>query len=292
MEIDLAQAEWVVTGYCAREPRMIETFEKGLDPHPETGCLISNAPREFVVAEDKLIGHHTDPELIAELRKKLLINPKWFLPRTMSIRQAGKKGNHGLNYDEGYKTFALTNEIDEVEAKAIVDKYHSVYVRLRAWYDEIKEQLRRNMTLENCLGSKRIFRLAWGMPLLKAAYAFLPQSTVGDVGKKAFTRIYEDEWLQKDDRCIIGGTVHDSTVCAVEYTSVDELAEIITRAKNHHIIPLTYHNQTFTLRTDVKLGMNWGDMHQVGQVEDLRGLLDSILNPPSMGAGVERAAVQ
>ena len=279
MEIDLAQAEWVVTAYYAREMRMIETLEKGLDPHVETGCLISGAPRDVVIADDRLVGHQTDPEFILDLRKDLPKGP-WFLPRSMSIRQAGKKGNHGLNYDEGYKTFALQNEIDEVEAKIIVEKYHNGYPGLRQMYSSIKEQLRRDMTLTNCLGSKRVFRLAWGQVLLKAAYAQIPQSTVGDVGKIGLRRIYEDEWLRHYDRCVTMGNVHDSIPNSVRFDSIEELAEIMSRCCQHLTVPLEYHNRTFTLKTDVKVGKNWGEMHTVSitdnPIEGLRGVLDQL----------------
>jgi len=39
-----------------------------------------------------------------------------------SERYWGKKGNHAINYDVGYKTFALKNEMPESEARYILEK--------------------------------------------------------------------------------------------------------------------------------------------------------------------------
>ena len=95
----------------------------------------------------------------------------------------GKKSNHGLNYDEGYNTFALINEIEIAEAKRIVNLYHSIYPGIRQWHEFIKRQLSTDRTLTNCFGRKIRFFDGWSDSLFKAAYSALPQSTVADTGR-------------------------------------------------------------------------------------------------------------
>lgn len=93
LEFDLAGAEWFVTGFLAPEPAMIEVFRSGKSPHPVTGARMTELSEDLVVADSKLIGLRNDPDEIAALRRENLpevLKARW-LPRTMSIRQAGKK---------------------------------------------------------------------------------------------------------------------------------------------------------------------------------------------------------
>jgi hypothetical protein len=119
LEFDLANAEWVVTAYLAGDENMIEIIQSGRSPHIATGALISGAPEEFVLEEHKLLGMQSDPDTIRSIRKGLKIPQGIFMPRSMSIRQAGKKSNHGLNYGMRYRRFALENEMPETDAKPI-----------------------------------------------------------------------------------------------------------------------------------------------------------------------------
>ena len=124
VELDLSGAEWQVVAFVSNDPNMIEVVRSGKDPHVVTGSLISNAPEDVVVREDKVVDKASEPDLVSRLRAdmtELEDIPNLFLPRAMSIRQAGKKSNHGLNYNMGYRRFALENEMQEGESKTIVE---------------------------------------------------------------------------------------------------------------------------------------------------------------------------
>ena len=178
MELDKAGAEWVIVAYASGDASMIHVIESGKSPHTVTGSLISGAPEEFVERENAIIGHHTDPDTIYDLRmehfQNEFENSNWFFPRIFSIRQMGKKSNHGLNYDMRYRRFALENEMDETESKAIVESYHrDAYPGIKLWHNTIKNKLNENRTLENCFGRRRKFFDAWGPELFDAAYSFI-----------------------------------------------------------------------------------------------------------------------
>ena len=90
-----------------------------------------------------------DPIEIERIRRKhfpeFFGDDVYFLPRSMSIRQAGKKGNHGLNYMEGENRFALQNEIDASEAKKIIHYYTRVaYPGINLWWEAVKRQLKED----------------------------------------------------------------------------------------------------------------------------------------------------
>jgi DNA polymerase I-like protein with 3'-5' exonuclease and polymerase domains len=285
VEIDLSQAEWCVTAYASRDIRMIEIIEKGKDPHLETGHLISNAPREFIILEDTHIGHLTNPDDIAQIRAELKVDwpniSQWFLPRVMSIRQAGKKSNHGLNYNMRYKRFSLENEMPEGDGKRIVDLYHKAYPSLEhVYYPWISHQLKRDRTLTDCFENKRTFRKAWNHDLLAAAYAWLPQSTVGEIGKRGVRATYEDTHPDMKDVHIVAN-VHDSINTLIRFNGLEHLYSICQRLREHMTQTCCYHNRTFKIRTDVKMGINWGSMHAVNldvkdPFEELREVLEVV----------------
>ena len=267
-EFDLAGAEWVVTAYLARDKNMIGVIESGKSPHIVTGALISGAPEEFVEKENKVVGSNTDPTTIASLRREMDIPKGIFMPRSMSIRQAGKKSNHGLNYGMKYRRFALENELPETDAEPIVELYSTVaYPGLQDYWRETREEMRAgNRVLENCFGRRVKLLDEWGPELWMAAYSFKPQSTVVDVCLEAMCEIYEDEsieMLMYD----LGAQVHDSLMGQLPVPVTDEecdkIGQIILKKKRYMTKELEYHGRKFTLGTDLKIGLNWGQMSSI-----------------------------
>src|SRR5215475_10772879 len=104
LNFDKAGAEWVVVAYLSGDERMLDIVKSGRSPHVATGALISGASEQLVQLEHEKVGEANDPYAIEEIRASIpeLRLGSYFLPRTMSIRQAGKKSNHALNYGEGY----------------------------------------------------------------------------------------------------------------------------------------------------------------------------------------------
>jgi hypothetical protein len=264
IEIDLVQAEWVVTAYVSQDARMLDVVHAEADPHTRTGSLISGAPESFVIFENELIGHTTDPTEIARARSAIpaewegVPTSQFFYPRIFSIRQAGKKSNHGLNYNMGYRRFALENGMEEREAKDICAMYRDIaYPGLKRYYTLINQQLRNsNRRLTNCFGQTRQFRGEWGTELLDAAYAFLPQSTVGNVTNFGMRGIYHDYRLRDVQ---LGAQQHDSLLNQHNFSSWTELADQVIICDHHMSTPCAYHGQIFTLRRDIKLGLDWGE---------------------------------
>lgn len=266
---DLVQAEWVVTAYCAQDARMKEVVEQHLDPHIRTGSLISGAPPGYVEYENTLVGHKTDPLEIELIRKdipstweedgQIYIVRDFFHPRSMSIRQGGKKSNHALNYDMGYRRFALENEMDEVEARRIVSLYKEVaYPGLQRYFKEVQRELRENSRrLKNCFGQSRQFLDRWDAELLNSAYAFKPQSTVANITNFGLRRIYND--TKHLSRVTPAAQVHDSVINEHEYSSIDELADQIRWVDRYMTTPCYYHGDEFELRREWKIGRRWGD---------------------------------
>jgi hypothetical protein len=258
---------------------MLEVVERELDPHTRTGALISGAPESFVVEEASIVGHLTDPIDIADKRRALpaawegIPVSKFFLPRTMSIRQAGKKGNHGLNYNMKYKRFALENGMEERDALRMVNGYHKAYPNIRqSYYKWIMHRLRRdNRRLTNCFGQTRKFMGQWDDELLDAAFAFLPQSTVGNITGFGFRSVYDDCKGLAD--VVPKAQVHDSLLNQHTFSTVQGLVAQIWLVSQYMATPFEYFGREYTIRREIKLGFDWGESSMIEVPTDDEGLV-------------------
>lgn len=286
VELDKAQAEWIITAYASGDEYMIEAIEKGYDPHTRTGQLITGAEYDIIVSENKVVGHETNPDRIQELRQEFfpqLLASGLFVPRTMAIRQAGKKSNHGLNYGMGYKRFALENELEEREAKRMVEGYHQAYPGIRSrYYSGIQDQLGRDRTITNCFGRKRRFLGRWGPELFNQAYDFIPQSTVADLINIGMVDIYESNDPALKDVQLLA-QVHDSILVQIPQKDTDLLSNALFTMGEVYLNPeMTYRGRTFKIKTDYKIGYNWRDMVEIS----------SIPTVDKINAGIEKLNVQ
>ena len=277
VEVDKRQAEWVVVAYASGDANMIAAVEKGIDVHTHTASLMFEIDPGIIKIEGTLIGHSTDADFIRQLRQRELseiYDARW--PRTMSLRQCGKKSNHGLNYDEGPNGFALINEIEIPEAKRIVSLYHQIYPGIRVWYEQVKRELSATRTLTNCFGRTVRFMGQWGDDLWKSAYAMIPQSTVVDSLNSGMVAIYQDSDLcgSKGFNIDVLTQVHDSVLMQVPVNVLknpESFKEFIEKVVAYTSPPITYNGRTFKIASDFKFGLNWGEKHKI---RNPTGMLD------------------
>jgi DNA polymerase family A len=269
MEFDLAGAEWVIVAYISGDQNMLDVIKSGRSPHVATGSLISRVPEELVIREHELLKSATDPDYIAAMRRKHLpelLAGDYFLPRSMTIRQAGKKSNHGLNYDMRYRRFALENEMPETDAKPIVELYHDqAYPSIRKVFHEgTKTALRtQDRTLTNLLGRKVRLMDQAGPDLWDKAYSFVPQSTVADIVLNAMADAFEstDPIFEPMD---LRANVYDSVLVQYPGDSANPSREVtdFALAMRELLSPelRALSGEAFKLGVDVKVGPNWGNM--------------------------------
>ena len=283
LELDLAGAEWVIVAYIADDPAMISVVESGESPHVATGYFMTDVPKELIVKEHKLLGAATDPELIADVRKRELeemMDVAQFLPRSMTVRQAGKKSNHGLNYDMRYKRFALTNEIPENEAAVLVDTYHDVYPNVRKrFHKDVQDDLRKTRTIVDLFGNKVRLLDQPGPDLYDKAYSYKPQSTVANIVKRAMRLCYEDRsaLFEPMEMC---ANVHDSLLFDYPSQPWDRFVEFAHAVRDYMSPELSVNGHSFVLNVDAKYGKNWGDMQPLELEKRLEKLPTHGLLPP------------
>jgi DNA polymerase-1 len=274
-EIDKKGAEWVVVAYLSGDANMIRVCEEGRDPHLYTAAMMFGVSEEQIAEEEHHVGHETDPATIERIRKKYCpwASALSFVTRNMSMRQAGKKSNHGLNYDEGFRTFALINDMLESEAKRVINLYHKVYPGIHLWHDRTKHQLGKDRTLVNCFGRKFKFLNALGDTLFKQAYAALPQSTVVDLVNDGIIKCYEDRRFHMQQAEMLA-QVHDSLLVQYPNNIPGEFKQFCKQATEHLNPTMEYEGREFQIGTDIKVGHNWAEMREVEDEQPTAGGLD------------------
>lgn len=273
LDFDKAGAEWVIVAYLSGDARMIEVVESGKSPHVVTAMRMFGLSEEVIIKENKIVDKTTDADIISKLRAPILedIRGANFLPRTMSFRQAGKKTNHGCNYREGYKMFALINEIPETEAKPMVDSYSTiVYPGISQWWESMDEDMKKTRTMVNCFGRKIRFLDEWNNELKKSYTSFLPQSTVVDMVNEGLIKAFDDNGPVFRPMDLLTQT-HDSLTMQYPTDDWTRLAEFAIRLGLDYMSPeIEYNFRKFKVGTDLKIGLNWGSMVSVELVDDVR----------------------
>jgi DNA polymerase I-like protein with 3'-5' exonuclease and polymerase domains len=292
IDLDLSGAEWVVVAYLCRDENMLRVVKSGKSPHVVTGSLMTGVPEELVEKEEKLVKHLKDPLEIQAIRKAEIpeIFTAKFLPRTMSIRQAGKRGNHSSNYRITAPTFSLTQEIELADAKRIVESYtcqspshgqpgHNcgplAYPRIRDWWDETDAKVKATRTLTNCFGQKVQFMGQINHDLFKQAYAFVPQSTVVAITNRAMPLILEDESPAFEPLHLVA-QVHDSLL--IDYLSDDclAMATAVHKIAYDYMRPELNYGEPFKLNVTGKVGFTWGSLKEIDLPDDVEAIARSL----------------
>lgn len=267
---DLKQAEWVYVAFDSQEEKMINAYLAGEDVHVNTAALITDLPHEFIQQEEKLYKEKgKKEEFLDEIRNKLcaewgLNRSAYFFPRTMSLREMGKKANHSLNYGISSQAFAIDNEITNYEAGFIHNRYYGIYQGIGKWHRLIREEINQTGMLYNCFGRYNRFMNRKTEQYYKAGYAFRPQSAVGDIILKGMRAIWQEaNYGTKEEQIFWKDTyflanVHDSTDIERKNKGWDDAYRFILAMRDKLHQEITLHERTFTIGVDGKLSdKNW-----------------------------------
>lgn len=242
---DLSQIENRIVAYVGGVLPQIEAFEQGIDLHRLTASVIFNKPYDQISSEDG-----SSP--LGDGRQ--------------SERFWGKKGNHATNYDVGYKTFALKNEMRETDAKLTLETIHRGYPQIRnGFHITIQNMLKKNRMVTNLFGRNRLFlgpiipsfpNVPKGACLdtYRQAYAQLPQSTCADkINEHGLEYIYYNQDLFKPIELL--SQVHDSIVFQIPRSiPLVEHAKMLLLIKASLEQSLYWHGQEIKTPCDLAIG--------------------------------------
>lgn len=244
IEIDLSQAEARVVAYVSQDANMIAGFESNIDVHTYNASQIFDIPMSEV---------------------------------TPTQRAMGKRIVHASNYAMGYKTFALDAEIPENRAKDLLNAYHSRFPGLKRWHKEIEKTVTTTRILHNLFNRPKRFLGPINPATLKAAYAYIPQSTVAECLNRGLVSMANDRNLYSVE---LLATVHDSVLFQVpDYNNPERLSYILSQISSHLETTLYAHGQPFQIPCDAKISRkNWKDMVELKEfsVESVRSAIEEL----------------
>jgi len=245
--IDLSQIENRIVAYVGGVISQIEAFETGIDLHRLTASIIFDKHYDEISGED---GSST----LGDGRQ--------------SERFYGKKGNHAINYDTGYKRFALVNEMPESEAKYLIDKIHRGYPQIRGGYHLlIQNMLKKNRIIESLMGRKRLFLgpIIPSYPFVsksactatfREGYAQLPQSSTADkINEHGIQYVFDNQDIFKPIELLT--QVHDSIVFQIPLSIPwIEQAKMLLLIKKSLEQPLYWKSTKINTPADIAIGFN------------------------------------
>ena len=213
----------------------------------------------------------------------LSIESSFFLVRYQDKISVTGNSNHSFNYGLSPQGFAIQYDMELKYAKQCYALYHNAYPGLSLWHQHIRNKLGKDRTLENLFGRKRRFLNRWNEDLFKAAYSYIPQSTVGQLLNWGIVETYYQqdlvgfEFLRKWD---LLNQVHDSMVFQYPIDDLEGLAKTIKQIQKNLDPKLYCNGRQFVIKTDCKIGLNCKDLFGVdlyAEEENLIAQLSSVI---------------
>ncbi|CAB4165438.1 PolA DNA polymerase I - 3'-5' exonuclease and polymerase domains [uncultured Caudovirales phage] len=199
---------------------------------------------------------------------------------TDAQRYLGKKVRHAVNYGmEASRFVEVVNDdaettglyIDQKMAQKVIDGFFMLHPNHKpVYWGNVEKALKYTRTLNTPFGRKRTFFGRMDNNLIKEAYSYIPQSTIGDLCERALVRCYNEIELARPDLGVnVLLNVHDSILVQCNIGAEHEVADMMKACMD---IPITMGSNTFRIPTDCKVGLNWANKGKDGS--NPRGLVD------------------
>ena len=209
-----------LVAYLSKSPHMIKVFDEGRDIHSMVASMVLGVPINQITKESR-------------------------------ERSIGKKCVHSANYLIGPYLFASLIGVSNPEGKRLLDRYYTIF-QIRDWHRRIEEEIKKSRILTTPFGRKRRFFDRYGDDLLRAAVAYIPQSTASDHINRAAVRIYP----QLPESANILLQVHDEIVIQAKTCDVDRVVDL---AKRELSTPIPIDGKDVIIPIDIQVGENWKD---------------------------------
>lgn len=175
----------------------------------------------------------------------------------------GKRVVHAGNYGEGPTTFRHscleqsegTLVLSAAEAKLFLDGHKKLFPEISCYHQNIEEKLKTTRELRNLFGYRRIFYERYTDALLRDAFSWIPQSTVGCITNIACTRMQQHIESEHLDWDLLTNT-HDSYLLQCKKSEKDSLA---VKAKLFiEAALISSSGVNYKMESEVQFGLNWG----------------------------------
>jgi DNA polymerase-1 len=227
LSADYSQIELRIMAHLSEDENMIKAFEKKRDIHTET------ASRIFKVKPENVDGN---------------------------MRRKAKEVNFGIIYGIQALGLASRLNIEQNEAREIIQSYFREFAKINEWLDRIKKFAREKGYTETLAGRRRYLpninnknavvrqrdeRIAINMPV---------QGTAADMIKIAMINIFDEFRREKMNSKMIL-QVHDELVFDCDKEEVDEVEKIVTNKMKRAL------KLVVPVEVDTGKGETWYEAH-------------------------------
>lgn len=275
IQADQSGAEALIVAYLCRPGAMRDLFLYNINPHCFLGMHLFTEQFEaelgyrltdYVQVPPKVLGERKEWK---EISKCIKSSDDWSADRRYYF--IAKQGNHSLNYDCKARAFRINTlkksegavVLDLQQSQAVIDTRMRLFPELPSWHQDVVMTARKTNILRNLFGHPRVITQRIEEGMYKELYAFIPQSTVGQITNYAIIEMQErismgDELLCKAHTDVLQNN-HDSVLlqCLPEY-AVAVGAELAKHLNRRLISP---RGEAFNMKSEIQYSMkSWGEM--------------------------------
>jgi DNA polymerase-1 len=248
---DMSQIELRMMAHWSRDPVLIEAYMKDMDIHTRTGALVVSQAGGNRMTEAHMIE-------VRKLAKQGVKHPD--LPRVEEIRQQAKPVNFGMIY--GMNPYTLQTDmankydvfLDIEDVKDIHSGYFQTYAGVKRWHAKQEKFVKEHGYVETMFNMKRpvpdIYSEDWSTyrAACRVAYNTPIQGSSGE--------IMSMNLIELDKRGYeILAQVHDEVLVQVPEDKAEPAMKEVEE------IMCTTDKLCVPLKSEVKMGRSWGDVH-------------------------------
>ncbi len=177
----------------------------------------------------------------------------------------GKLTAHGKSYDMGIQTFRInvlersqgTIRLTFQEAKYYMEMFEVLFPEVIAWQRKIKDQIYATRRLTNLFGFPREFHGRMNDGLIREAYSWIPQSTIGIITSNAVCAMseYIEEFQLKWD---LLNDKHDSILMQCPINEAPQCGAKLQEFLQADLVSTT--GLLWKMGTELSIGKNWRRM--------------------------------
>lgn len=244
---DYRQAEAMIVAWESEDLQLINAFLEGKDVHwikaqdlfeiPEGIIYIKETGHE-VMFRDRFTGEEHSLEFLRDL---------------------GKVAKHAGNYGEG--PYRLQGQLAASGFHLPFAACKKIILKVKGdpfvstWQRRIREQIKATRTLISSFGRKKQFMGRINDGLFRAAYAFSPQNTVGEMTEVGIREVNEQfEYID----CLMN--VHDELISQCDIGREQQAMRDIRSVMEQTI---HIHDRPLTIPVDFRIGYSWGELKEV-----------------------------
>jgi len=226
MSADYSQVEIRILAHLTQDPKLLETFKKGIDIHIQTASQL------FDVSINN-VSHDQ--------------------------RQVGKRINFSIMY--GISPFGLAKDLNikQGDAKSYIEKYFEQYPKVASWMESVIQEAKKRGYVETLMGRRRYIpelqernknlfesgrRMAINTPV---------QGTQAEIMKIAMIRI-DQEFIKKGLLARIILQIHDEIVLELPKNEQIEVVKIVKKHMENVV------KWQVPLEVTTRIGHNWGQI--------------------------------